>query len=87
VRDELSAKRLEVLKETAPRISRVAFVWNPEHADNELDGAKRASAAHGIALQTVRFARAAVSIMLSMPPRRRGIDAIYLVSSRQTVAN
>jgi putative tryptophan/tyrosine transport system substrate-binding protein len=29
LQDELSAKRLEVLKETAPRISRVAFVWNP----------------------------------------------------------
>ena len=48
--DELAAKRLEILKEAAPRISRVGFLWNPDHADNELDGAKRAAAAHGVQL-------------------------------------
>src|SRR3954453_19042660 len=35
LQDELASKRLELLKEAAPRLSRVAFLWNPEHADNE----------------------------------------------------
>src|SRR5215216_5318406 len=51
--DELAAKRLEVLKDAAPRISRVAFLWNPDHADNELDGAKRAAATHGVQLRSI----------------------------------
>jgi putative ABC transport system substrate-binding protein len=87
LQDELSAKRLEVLKETAPRTSRLAFVWNPEHADNELDGAKRASAAHGIALQTVEVRQSGDLDSAFNAATATGIDAIYVVSSRQTVAN
>ena len=29
---ELSAKRLQLLKETIPRLTRVAVLWNPDHA-------------------------------------------------------
>ena len=32
---DLAAKRLQFLKETAPRISRVAVLWNPDHVDPE----------------------------------------------------
>jgi putative ABC transport system substrate-binding protein len=35
MQDELASKRLEYLKQVAPRISRVAFLWNPDHPDNE----------------------------------------------------
>src|SRR5688572_26029628 len=61
--DELAAKRLEILKEAAPRISRVGFLWNPDHADNELDGAKRAAAAHGVQLHLMEM-RGAVADFL-----------------------
>jgi putative ABC transport system substrate-binding protein len=87
LQDELSAKRLEVLKEAAPRISRVAFLWNPEHADNELNGAKRAAAAHGIRLQSVEVRQTGDLDAAFSAATRAGIDAIYVVSSRHTVAN
>jgi putative tryptophan/tyrosine transport system substrate-binding protein len=43
--DELGSKRLQLLKEAAPRIARVAFLWNPNHLDNELADAARAAQA------------------------------------------
>ena len=87
LQDELSAKRLEVLKEAAPRISLVAFLWSPEHADNELDGAKRAAAAHGIRLQSVEVRQTGDLDAAFSAATRAGIDAVYVVSSRHTVAN
>ena len=34
---ELSGKRLELLKEAAPKVSRVAVLWNPASPDKQLD--------------------------------------------------
>ena len=35
VSSELAARRLQFVKEAAPRISRVAVMWNPDHVDPE----------------------------------------------------
>jgi ABC-type uncharacterized transport system substrate-binding protein len=50
---ELNAKRLELLKEVFPALSRVALLSNPEHAgeDIELEVSRRAAAALGITIQ------------------------------------
>jgi putative tryptophan/tyrosine transport system substrate-binding protein len=53
LQDELASKRMELLKEVAPRISRVAFLSNPEHPDNELRVAQRAATALGVQLQPI----------------------------------
>lgn len=87
LQDELSAKRMEVFKEVAPRISRVGFLWNPEHADNELDGAKRAADAYGVRLQSVEVRHSGELDGAFNAAMQAGIDAIYAVSSRHTVAN
>jgi len=52
---ELSGKRLEVLKETVPRVSRVAFLWNMESPTSvdSLKEAETAARALGIRLQAV----------------------------------
>jgi putative ABC transport system substrate-binding protein len=85
--DELAAKRLEILKEASPRISRVGFLWNPDHADNELDGAKRAAAAHGVQLHSIEMRGAGDLDGAFRTAMQARIDAIYVVSSRHTVAN
>ena len=51
--DALASKRLELLKEAAPQISRVAFLWNPDHPDNEQREAQRAAQALGVQLHLV----------------------------------
>ena len=40
LQDALATKRLGLFKEAAPRISKVAFLTNPDHADNELREAR-----------------------------------------------
>ena len=85
--DELAAKRLEVLKEAAPRISRVGLLRDPSHVDNELLLAQRAAVALGIQLQSVEMhGRADLDRALNAAARA-GIDALYVVSSRHTVLN
>jgi putative tryptophan/tyrosine transport system substrate-binding protein len=51
--DELAGKVLELLKEAVPEISRVAVLWNPNHADPEYRETQRAAATHGVKLQSL----------------------------------
>ena len=52
---ELGGKRLELLKEVIPKLSRVAFLFNPDNASNkvELEELRRAAPALHLTLQTV----------------------------------
>jgi len=56
---ELSAKRLELLKEAAPRISRVAVVWNPTHPGQAIAWqlTQQAAPAHGVVLFSTEVRR------------------------------
>jgi putative ABC transport system substrate-binding protein len=85
--DDLASKRLELLKEAAPLISRVGFVWNPDHPDNELQVAEQASVKLGVRLQplAVRGPHDLEQVLRSL--EQSGTDALYIVSSRQTVSN
>lgn len=57
--DELSGKRLALLKEALPRISRAAVLWEPGHIDNELRGMQAAAPGLGIELQSLPIPRPA----------------------------
>jgi putative ABC transport system substrate-binding protein len=59
VRD-LSAKRLEVVKETLPNISRITVVWNPDFPgkDRELTETKTAAMSLGIHIQSLEVTSA-----------------------------
>ncbi len=53
VSSELAAKRLQFLKEAAPRISRVAVLWNPDHIDPEYAETEAAGRTLGVRVQSL----------------------------------
>ena len=57
---ELSGKRLELLREAVPGLSRVAFLWNPDVRGNVLDYKETEGAARALRLrlQSVELSRA-----------------------------
>jgi putative tryptophan/tyrosine transport system substrate-binding protein len=85
--DALASKRLELLKEAAPNISRVAFVWYPDHPDNEHREAQRAAQALGLQLYPVEVHGSDDFEAALSEANRVGVDSIYVVSSRLTVLN
>jgi putative tryptophan/tyrosine transport system substrate-binding protein len=87
LQDELASKRLEFLKEAAPRIANVAFVWNPDHPDNELRDAQHAADALGVRLHPVPVRGPDDIDVAFAAVRQAAADAMYVVSSRHTVLN
>jgi len=87
LQDELASKRLELLKEAAPHISRVAFLWNPDHPDNEQQEAERAAKALDVQLHLVEVHRSDDFVPAFRAANDAGVDSVYVVSSRQTVLN
>lgn len=85
--DDTASKRLEFLKEAAPSVRRVAFLWNPDHPDNELREAQRASQSLNVQLHLVQVRGSSDLESAFRAVTDAGCDAIYVVSSRQTVLN
>jgi putative ABC transport system substrate-binding protein len=88
--DELSAKRLELLKEMMPGISRVAVLWEPAHIDNEFKGMQAASSGLGIQLQSVEVPRPVRpdEIEKTLQAVRQGqAQALVLAPGGFTIAN
>ena len=54
---ELGPKRLQLLKEVVPKLSRVAFLWNPANPSNRLhfEDIQRGAKALGVALQSLEI--------------------------------
>ena len=48
--DELAGKRVELLKEINPKLSRIAVLWNPSHVDNEIKEIESVAQGLGIKL-------------------------------------
>jgi putative ABC transport system substrate-binding protein len=53
VHDQLAGKAVELLKDTVPSVSRVAVLWNPNHADPEFRETQRASRALEVQIQSL----------------------------------
>lgn len=85
--DELASKRLVLFKEAAPRLSRVALLYNPTHLDNEVRQVEKAAETLGVKLHPTEIRGAGDIDGAFDAATRAGVDAIYVVSSRQTVAN
>ena len=87
LQDELASKRLELLREAAPQISRVAFLWNPDHADNEQRDAQRAAQALGVQLHLIEVRSTDDFDAAFRAASDARADSLYVVSSRQTALN
>lgn len=87
LQDELAAKRLVLLKEAAPRISRVAVLFNPDHIDNELREVERAAVTLEVKLHPAEIRRPSDLDGAFDAAMQARVDALYVVSSRQTVTN
>jgi ABC-type uncharacterized transport system substrate-binding protein len=85
--DDTASKRLEFLKEAVPRVQRAAFLWNPDHPDNELREARRAAQGLDMRLEFVEMRNSSGLDAALRSVTDAGADALYVVSSRQTVLN
>jgi putative tryptophan/tyrosine transport system substrate-binding protein len=53
VHEQLAGKTIELLKDAAPWVSRVAILWNPDHTDPEFRETQRAARTLGMQLQSL----------------------------------
>jgi putative ABC transport system substrate-binding protein len=85
--DHLAAKRLEILKEAVPTATRVAFLWNPDHRDNELPEAQRAASALQVDLKPMAMRSPREIDDVLRAAHEENARALYIVSSRLTSRN
>jgi putative tryptophan/tyrosine transport system substrate-binding protein len=82
VYDELAGKTLDFLKEAVPAVSRVAVLWNPDHADPEFRETKRAAASLDVKLQSLEVRRPDDFAQAFRAALRERAEAMIVVSSR-----
>src|SRR4051812_42324642 len=93
VYDELAGKLLELLKEAMPSISRVAVLWNPDHADPEFRETQKVAAARGIQLQSLEvrqpndFDGAFRGAIAARPEALIIVSSRLLLTQRQQIAD
>jgi putative ABC transport system substrate-binding protein len=80
--DELSGKIVEFLKEAVPTISRVAVLWNPNHADPEFRETQRAASALGVNLQSLEVRKSGDFEGAFDSALRERAEGLIIVSSR-----
>jgi putative tryptophan/tyrosine transport system substrate-binding protein len=80
--DELAGKRLALLKEVAPKISRVAVLWNPDHADPEFREIQSAAQAMKVRLQSLQVRRGEDFDAQFHAATKAKSQALIVVSSR-----
>lgn len=85
--DELGAKRLQLLKEAVPSVAHVAFLWNPNHLDNDLAFSERAAQSLSVNLLSLP-SRTGSELTASLErASRERVDAVYVVTSTLMVNN
>jgi len=87
VHDLLAGKSVELLKDVAPQVSRVAILWNPDHADPEFRETQRASSALGMELHSLEVRnRRDFDVALQTAERDR-VEALIVIVSRNISLN
>ena len=84
---DLAGKRLQLLREAAPRISRLGVVWNPEHLDDEFQETQTAAQALNVQVRSLEATTPPQLDAAFQSATRLGCDALVAVSSRMIVGN
>ncbi len=79
---ELAGKRLEMLHEIAPRMARVAILWNPDHPDPDFKETGAAARKLGVQLQSVEVRRPTDFDAAFQAIAAQRAEALIVVSSR-----
>jgi putative ABC transport system substrate-binding protein len=87
VSSDLAAKRLQLLREIAPNLVRVAVVWNPDHVDPEYRETQAAAKALGIQIQSLEVRSAEDFEPAFQIAARAQIEALIPISSRLMLIN
>ncbi len=82
VHDTLAGKSVELLKDTVPSISRVAILWNPDHADPEFRETQRASRSLAVQLQSLEVRQADDFEGAFQAAERQRAEALIVVGGR-----
>lgn len=87
VHDALAGKSVELLKDTIPSVSRVAILWNPNHADPEFRETQRASGTLGVQLQSLEVRQPGEFDSAFQAAERERAEAIIVIGSRLMFLN
>jgi putative tryptophan/tyrosine transport system substrate-binding protein len=82
VHDQLAGKTIELLREAAPWVSRVAILWNPNHADAEFRETQRAAPVLQIQLQSIEVREAGDFEGAFQAAARERAEALIVAGSR-----
>jgi putative ABC transport system substrate-binding protein len=83
----LAAKRLQFLKDMAPRVSRVGVLWNPNHVDPEYRETQKAAQALGMRVHSLEIRNADDLEAAWQSATGAQVEAVIAVSSRLTTLN
>jgi putative ABC transport system substrate-binding protein len=79
--DELAGKRMQLLKETFPRVSRAAVLWEPAGSAAMVRASETAARALGIRLQTLRAGRPDELATAFSEAQQDRADALFVLPS------
>jgi putative ABC transport system substrate-binding protein len=82
--DEMAAKRIELLKEVAPNVRRVAVIFNPQHFDDEVTFARRGAELLGIEVTTHPINSVTDLDGALHATSVSGAESLFVISSRLT---
>jgi putative ABC transport system substrate-binding protein len=87
VSSDLAAKRMQLLKEIVPAISRVGVLWNPDHIDPEYRETQGAGLALGVAVHSLEVRGPSDLDRAFRAAAGARVEAIVVVSSRLLLVN
>jgi putative ABC transport system substrate-binding protein len=87
VHDMLAGKSVELLKEVVPQVSRVAILWNPNHADPEFRETQKAAGTLGVQLQSLEVREPKDFDLAFQAALRERAEALIVIGSRLVFLN